>query len=162
MTEQDINDQTPFTQQSGQTRKAQATNERARIERAMAQLLARLRTDAISWPTVSELARVAGVNRWVLTHKHVDLKERFQAAVADLKSAGVSLPAAPSAASALQTLQQEVTRLRRENAELRGQIAFYANTLHGISLAYQALAIQRDSVSNVVTLPVPLPEIPQG
>lgn len=63
--------------------------------------------------SVSQLAVEAGVGRWQLTHRHMDLKELFQARVkAAEAAAGAREP------GELEKLNPEYTELRRHCAEL--------------------------------------------
>jgi AcrR family transcriptional regulator len=132
-------------------RRAQSEAERARIEAAMAQLLARPPARGVAPPSVSELARVAGVKRWVLTHKHTDLKERFQAEIERTW-------AAPSSADLteepprVQRLLDEIARLRQRNNTLEDLVSFYSNVLQEISIEYEPLAALRKGASNVFPL----------
>ncbi|MFG3620373.1 hypothetical protein [Nocardia sp. NPDC047654] len=52
--------------------------ERAAIRAAMERLLSGAPTNSTGALTVLQLAAEAGVKRWVLTHKHTDLREEFQ------------------------------------------------------------------------------------
>lgn len=147
-------------------REARSHNERVRIEAAITQLLTQPRADSVQWPNVSELARVAGVKRWVLTHKHTDLMERFQSEVQRLKAtpAGAdhpTSPAAPQRPSSLQLLREEIDRLRHENAELRESVAAHEHALLAVGMEYHALATQRDVNSNMRLLP-PRPLLVSG
>jgi hypothetical protein len=132
-------------------RREQSDAERTQIEAAMARLLARPRAQGDAPPSVSELARVAGVKRWVLTHKHIDLKDRFQADVARAHVAPTNAHLAEDAPR-VQRLQDQIARLRHTNTELRGLVNFYANALNEVSMEYEALAAQRGEPSNVLPL----------
>lgn len=103
------------------------------------------------WPSVSKLAVKAKVKRWVLTHKHTDLMEHFQAEIEQRKAAAASAPRLKPR-SHLEQAEQEIARLRYQNAELHDRVAFYANTLDALSLEYQALAAQQKTMTKVVPL----------
>jgi len=80
--------------------------------------------------TVLQLAAEAGVKRWVLTHKHPDLKTEFE----QRRDAISSVPAAYRGLAARVTdLEAANHRLRGENAELRQRVDAYAQTIRRIA-----------------------------
>lgn len=123
--------------------------ERAAIEGAMTHLLTAQRTDSRRWPGVSELARAAGVKRWVLTHKHTDLKDEFQAKLQQMKESGASLPP-PDHVSKEQALEKENARLRREYAKSSEMETFYALALNALHMEYDALASRQVEGATIV------------
>jgi len=147
-------DKTPST--SRRERQTRSNRERVQIESAMAHLLSTPRADSVRWPSVSELARTAGIKRWVLTHKHVDLKDRFQAEIERLRTNPAS-PAAPQRPSSLQPLHEDIARLRRENAELRELVAAYEHALLAVGMEYHVLATQDSGAAKILPLPLQLP-----
>ncbi|WP_050768364.1 hypothetical protein [Nocardia farcinica] len=80
--------------------------------------------------TVLQLAAEAGVKRWVLTHKHIDLREEFLSRRAHAN--GV-----PAAYQHLQARVIDLTarneQLRADKAELEQQVAVYAQIIHELA-----------------------------
>lgn len=104
--------------------------ERDAIIAAMHRLLAGCSQRSTGALTVLQLAAEAGVKRWVLTHKHPDLKTEFEQRRA--KASGIP--------AAYQTLAAKVTdldaanqRLRAENSELRQRVDAYAQTIYRLA-----------------------------
>lgn len=104
--------------------------ERDAIKAAMDRLLngaPAISTGALS---VLQLAAEAGVKRWVLTHKHPDLKAEFERR----RAACNGVPAA------FQNLQAHVTdledtcrRLRADKTELAERVQVYAQVIHELT-----------------------------
>jgi hypothetical protein len=112
---------------------AKSLDERHRISEASARLLAEAAQNQGTPPNVSDLARAAGVKRWVIVQKHTDLKEHFQKEVAGLQNVGD----ARSRSSRLETAEREVANLKSDNIALRRRVEFYANALNELSVAYE-------------------------
>jgi len=85
--------------------------ERSAIAAAIDRLLAGTPTRSTGSLTVVQLAAEAGVKRWVLTHKHTDLRDDFQRRA----QAASKLP------PAFQYLEAQITDLRADNQRLRGR-----------------------------------------
>ncbi|MGK5171824.1 hypothetical protein [Geodermatophilus sp. CPCC 205761] len=103
--------------------------ERKEIRRAAEELLAR--TDG-KRPVIEDLRQRVGVQRWILTHRHRDLKDEFLRAV-DAKW-GVSSPAVTSLQEKYDALQGTYQRLRERNAELEQLLDTYAYVIEELRL----------------------------
>ncbi|MFE9328202.1 hypothetical protein ACIHDR_43555 [Nocardia sp. NPDC052278] len=79
--------------------------------------------------SVSQLAVEAGLERWRLTHQHIDLKELFQARVKAAHAAAAA--AEPSAYDKLKTAYAE---LRAHCTELEQQVQLYASVINLLTL----------------------------
>ena len=85
--------------------------------------------------SVSQLAVEAGVERWRLTHQHLDLKELFQARV----KAADSTPAAfARELGELETLKKKHVELIAHCAELEERLALYAAAINLLVLEKEA------------------------
>jgi len=128
--------------------------ERATIRAAMQRLLTGTPTRSTGALTVVQLAAEAGVKRWVLTHKHPDLRKEFE----DQRHTANGIPAAfqniQARATDLQTANQ---RLRNENARLAEQIAVYAQVIHELSTKLAWLRATDPLPDNVRRLPAQPP-----
>jgi hypothetical protein len=124
-----------------------SAKDRVEIEAAIERLLAGTPLRSTGEVTVVQLAEEAGVKRWRLTHQHVDLMRRFQAAVAQRE--GESPLLAPLREK-IARLEAEKTELRVKNAELDIQLAVYAQVIHDL---HSALMAEGSSSSNVRALP---------
>ncbi|WP_280446591.1 hypothetical protein [Nocardia brasiliensis] len=106
------------------------SDERAAIRAAMERLLSGEPTNSTGALTVLQLAAEAGVKRWVLTHKHTDLREEFQAR--RIQANGV-----PAAYQHLQARVVDLTarneQLRADKAALEQQVDLYAQLIHEIA-----------------------------
>jgi len=126
------------------------TAERNAIEAAMQRLLAGTPTRSTGALTVVQLAAEAGVKRWVLTHKHPDLRKEFEAARESVNG----IPAA------FQTLQAKVDdlevankRLREHNNELTERNEIYAQVIHALTSELAEFRRAQTLPSNVRRLP---------
>lgn len=90
-----------------------ADDERREILAAIDRLLAGTPLRSDGKLTVVDLAVEADVKRWVLTHKHTDLKDLFNA----------RLKAADHEPPAIQRLQDRVAQLEATNTELKRELA---------------------------------------
>jgi 7-keto-8-aminopelargonate synthetase-like enzyme len=108
------------------------TDERVAIRAAMERLLSGEPTNSTGALTVLQLAAEAGVKRWVLTHKHTDLREEFHAR--RIQANGV-----PAAYQHLHARLIDLTgrneQLRADKAELEQQVAVYAQLIHELATA---------------------------
>jgi hypothetical protein len=82
--------------------------------------------------TIVGLAAEAGVKRWLLTHKHRDLAEQFQARA---KAVGGDPPQIAELKDQIRQLTNDNTRLRKENAEQHELTQFYANVINELAAA---------------------------
>ncbi|MBF6302901.1 hypothetical protein IU459_36100 [Nocardia amamiensis] len=121
--------------------------ERAAIHAAMERLLAGTPTNSTGALTVLQLAAEAGVKRWVLTHKHTDLRDEFQS----------KRPQANGVPAAYQYLQARVVdltarneQLRADKAELEQQLVIYVQLIH--ELATENTRLQTAAPANVTVL----------
>jgi chromosome segregation ATPase len=112
------------------------TAERAAIRAAMQRLLAGQPTNSTGALTVLQLAAEAGVKRWVLTHKHPDLRTEFERQREQIN--GV-----PQAFQHLQAravdLEADNKRLRQHKAELTRRVDCYAQVIHELATELERL-----------------------
>lgn len=123
--------------------------ERDAITAAMQRLLAGRPERSTGALTVLQLAAEAGVKRWVLTHKHPDLKAEFE----QRRAQASGIP------TAYQTLAAKVTdldaanqRLRVENRELRQRVDAYAQTIYRLAAELHQAQAAQPTRSNVALL----------
>lgn len=122
------------------------TAEREAILAAMQRLLDGAPQRSTGALTILQLAAEAGVKRWVLTHKHPDLKEEFERQRAQTNG----VPAAYQAVAAHVTdLQHANARLRDENSELRQRVDAYAQAIYQLSEQLRHLEERDQPSSNV-------------
>lgn len=104
--------------------------------------------------TVLQLANEAGVKRWVLTHKHPDLKTEFE----HRREAANGIPAAFQTVHArsldLETANQA---LRQENTRLAERVEIYAQVIAELSTRIEQLQLELTRPDNVRRLPTRLP-----
>jgi regulator of replication initiation timing len=125
--------------------------EREAITAAMQRLLDGTPHRSTGALTVLQLAAEAGLKRWVLTHKHPDLKEEFERRRATTNG----VPAAyQTMAAEVTDLQQTNARLRTENNELRERVDAYAQTIYRLCEQLRAEQ-QHQPRDNVRTLTRP-------
>jgi predicted nuclease with TOPRIM domain len=123
--------------------------EREAITAAMQRLLDGTPQRSTGALTVLQLAAEAGIKRWVLTHKHPDLKEEFERrrATAD------GVPAAyQTMAADVTDLQHTNARLRTENNELRERIDAYGQTIYQLCEQLRHLEQQHQPPHNNVRM----------
>jgi hypothetical protein len=85
--------------------------------------------------SVSQLAVAAGVERWHLTHQHVDLKELFQARV---KAADGTPAVFARELSELEKLKDKHAKLVAHCTELEERLALYASVINVLVLEKEA------------------------
>jgi chromosome segregation ATPase len=124
--------------------------ERAAIQAAADRLLAGTPLRSTGELTVVQLAAEAGVKRWLLTHKHRDLAEEFQARA---KARGGDPPQVQRLKARLHGLEERHAAVKAENAELRALIEHYATVINELSFdheklkgAYEKLLVERNSL----------------
>jgi peptidoglycan hydrolase CwlO-like protein len=112
------------------------TAERDAIRAATQRLLTGQPINSTGALTVLQLAAEAGVKRWVLTHKHPDLRKEFE----QQREEANGIP------EAYQHLQSQVvdldaqnTRLRKEKTELAARVAIYAQVIHELAIEIERL-----------------------
>jgi hypothetical protein len=124
--------------------------ERDAIQAAIARLLAGTPTRSTGALTVLQLATEAGVKRWVLTHKHPDLREAFE----EQRQAANGVPAAyQHLQGRIADLEAANQRLRDENAGLAERVDTYAQVIRELITTIEALHAQPQA-GNVTRLPV--------
>ncbi len=125
--------------------------ERAAIQAAADRLLAGTPLRSTGELTVVQLAAEAGVKRWLLTHKHRDLAEQFQARA---KALGGDPPPVRKLEAQVAELKEKNTRLRAENATLQALVDYYAHVINELSIDYDQVKAERDSLlGNVRAIP---------
>ncbi|MGA5069069.1 hypothetical protein ACPB9E_35760 [Streptomyces exfoliatus] len=100
--------------------------ERQTIQAAADRLLAGTPTRSTGALTILQLAAEAGVKRWVLTHKHTDLRDDFlarRAAANGIPPAFQHLRARPD------DLEERIHRLLAQNRHLEEQVQVYAQVI---------------------------------
>jgi chromosome segregation ATPase len=131
-------------------------DERREIEAAMHRLLngTPLRSDGKL--TIVSLAAEAGVKRHVLTHRHTDLKDLFNARV----KAQNSVPASEAA------LREQNAELRRKLDDMRAERDEYKQAADALARALNVLTTENDALqrkaSRTGRLTGPRPLIPLG
>ena len=105
--------------------------ERNAITQAIQRLLDGRPTRSTGALTTLQLAAEAGVKRWVLTHKHLDLNQEF----ARRKTEANGVPPAFQHLHARTIDAESAARtLREENERLREQVAVYAQVIHELRI----------------------------
>lgn len=126
---------------------AEADATREKILAAMDRLLAGEPLRSTGRLSVSQLAVEAGVERWHLTHQHVDLKELFQAKVRNADGA----PAAfARRLSDYEKLKSDHAKLLAHCAELEERLETYATVINVLSLEQDA-ARHKKAVTRIGT-----------
>jgi len=120
--------------------------ERDAITAAMQRLLSGHPERSTGALTVLQLAAEAGVKRWVLTHKHPDLKSEFE----QQRAAANGVPHAYQALAAqVADLSTANERLRADNAELQQRVDAYAQAIYQLSTELEHLRRAESPLSNV-------------
>lgn len=124
--------------------------ERHAITAAMQRLLDGRPARSTGALTTLQLAAEAGVKRWVLTHKHVDLKEEFERR----KTEANGIPPAFQHLHA-RAIDAEVAAqaLREDNDQLRERVAVYAQVIHELRTELDRRAENAAQRSPVRSLP---------
>jgi len=104
--------------------------ERAAITAAIDRLLNGTPTRSTGSLTVVQLAAESGVKRWVLTHKHTDLKDDFQRRAT---AASQVPPAFQHLEAQITDLQADNQRLREDNRQLLARNDLYAMVINEMS-----------------------------
>ncbi len=111
-----------------------ADGERREILAAIDRLLAGTPLRSDGKLTIVDLATEADVKRWVLTHKHTDLKDLFNA----------RLKAAHQQPPAIQQLHDRVTQLEAANTELKRELALRNQALDAMARWLNLHALAND------------------
>lgn len=93
--------------------------------------------------TVVQLAAEASVKRWLLTHKHRDLAEHFQARARLL--AGDPPPIA-ALKKRISELEDDNARLKAADAERQTLTEFYAHVVNELSIEIDRVTAERDEL----------------
>lgn len=93
--------------------------------------------------TVVQLAAEAGVKRWLLTHKHRDLPEHFQARARLL--AGDPPPIA-ALKKKISELEDDNARLKAADAERQTLTEFYTHIVNELSAELDRVTTERDEL----------------
>jgi chromosome segregation ATPase len=117
------------------------SEERPQIEAAMDRLLAGTPLRSDGKLTIVSLAAEADVRRYVLTHKHTDLKDRFYAKV----KAQDSVPASETA------LREQIANLRRKLDDMRGERDEYKQAAQALARALNVLTNEHDALRGQAT-----------
>jgi chromosome segregation ATPase len=123
-------------------------DERTEIEAAMDRLLDGIPLRSDGKLTIVSLATEAGVKRHVLTHKHTDLKDRFNARV----KAQHAIPASETA------LREQNDHLRRKLDGMRAERDEYKQAADALARALNLLTMENDKLrSQISRIPSPAP-----
>ncbi len=122
---------------------AAGTTERDAIRAAADRLLDGIPLRSTGDLTVVQLAAEAGVKRWLLTHKHRDLAEQFQARARLL--AGDPPPIA-ALKKKISDLEDANTTLRAADTERQALTEFYAHVINELSVELDRVTAERDGL----------------
>lgn len=117
--------------------------ERAAIQAAADRLLAGTPLRSTGKLTVVQLAAEANVKRWLLTHKHRDLAEQFQARA---RAAGGDPPPVADLKAQISKLTEDNARLRADNAEHKAVTSYYAHIINELSAELEQVTAERDQL----------------
>ena len=117
--------------------------ERAAIQAAADRLLAGTPLRSTGKLTIVQLAAEANVKRWLLTHKHRDLAEQFQARV---RAAGSDPPPIADLKAQISKLTEDNARLRADNAEHKAVTSYYAHIINELSAELDQVTAERDQL----------------
>jgi hypothetical protein len=109
--------------------------ERKEIEAATQRLLDGTPLRSTGELTVVQLAAEAGVKRWRLTHQHVDLMRKFQAAV---RQTNAESPLIAPWRARVTALEADNRKLRQRTADLEATVQSYAEVIADLSTAVEA------------------------
>jgi hypothetical protein len=117
--------------------------ERAAIEAAADRLVAGTPLRSTGELTIVQLAAEAGVKRWLLTHKHRDLAEGFQARA---RAIGGDPPPVQKLRARLHELEADTARLKASYADQQALIECYAHIINELSIDLEKVTTERDSL----------------
>jgi hypothetical protein len=127
--------------------------ERSAITAAMDRLLHGTPTRSTGSLTVVQLAAEAGVKRWVLTHKHTDLRGEFQRRA---QMASKLPPAFQHLEAKITDLQADNQALRADNRRLRERNDIYAMIINELSIMLHRANLLPIQAGNVTQLKPPV------
>jgi chromosome segregation ATPase len=124
--------------------------EREAIQAAMQRLLDGRPQRSTGALTVLQLAAEAGVKRWILTHKHRDLKDEFEKRRDDANG----IPAAFQALHArARDAEAANSKLTAENRRLREQVEVYAQVICELATERERRLPEHNPGGNIRALP---------
>jgi hypothetical protein len=119
--------------------------ERDAIQAAARRLLAGAPIRSTGALTVLQLAAEAGVKRWVLTHKHPDLRQTFEG---QRRATNGVPPAFQHLHGKISDLEAANRRLRADNTELAERVNTYAQVIRELSIQVDLLRKQEARPDN--------------
>lgn len=119
------------------------TTERDAIRAAADRLLDGTPLRSTGELTVVQLAAEANAKRWLLTHKHRDLTEQFQARVRLLAR---DPPPVAALKTRIRELEKANAKLKAADAEQRAQTEFYAHVINELSAELDSVTAERDDL----------------
>jgi hypothetical protein len=122
-------------------------SDRSAIQAAAACLLDGTPLRSTSVLTIVQLAAEAGVKRWLLTHKHRDLAEHFQARARLL---GQDPPPIAALKKKINDLEDASAKLKTADTERQALTDFYAYIINELSAELDLVTAERDEVLNNV------------
>lgn len=123
--------------------------QRASILRAADRLLAGTPRRSTGNLSVVQLAVEADVKYWVIAQKHTDLRDHFQRLATKAKDAPTE---SQKTISANESLQEELSELKRQCATLEARITLYATALNEISLENATLREELEAATKVTKI----------
>lgn len=114
---------------------------RAAIAAAADRLLAGTPLRSTGQLTVVQLAAKACVKRWLLTHKHRDLGEQFQARV---RAIGGDPPPVRDLKARIGMLEADIGQRRKDLAEQRVLVEYYAHLINELATELDRVTAERD------------------
>ncbi|MEV6154608.1 hypothetical protein AB0L53_30085 [Nonomuraea sp. NPDC052129] len=91
--------------------------------------------------TIVDLAAEAAIKRWILTHKHPELREQYQAEFKNLGQVSAPVQAALSKAA---DLEEGLAQLRAGKRELKDRVEAYAVLIRDLTERLDAVQRERD------------------
>ena len=121
--------------------------ERDAILAAMQRLLDGAPARSTGALTVLQLAVEAGVKRWVLAHKHPDLRQEFERRRDQVNGVPAAYQGIHAKVHDLEAVNQ---RLRADNRELREQADTYAQDIYELGTKLHNLSTAQNTATNVL------------
>jgi hypothetical protein len=120
--------------------------ERDAVPAAMQRLLTGAPARSTGALTVLQLAVEAGVKRWVLTHKHPDLRQEFERRRDQVNGVPAAYQGIHAKVHDLEAVNQ---RLGADNRELREQVDTYAQVLYELGTKLHNLSAAQNTATTV-------------